>query len=144
MPRRRSDRQLAAPLVCRSPLGALVVSRLCHASPYVTRAPPTSGEARRHLCAALASLLRLSWPLVAVATVATRLSNYCSFIFSLPWYFVDKLHICLAFLTYCILVLPLFKVHLISHLNLMILHEKLKKSINCMLVLLQCFSSVFF
>ena len=48
-------------------------SRQRRCSPTSLRASPASGEARLPVCAASASLLRLSWPLVAVATVATPL-----------------------------------------------------------------------
>ena len=77
------------------------------------------------------------------ATVAPSSSFHCAFIFCLPCFFVIKLHICLAFLLICILVLLLFIIHLISYVDLMKLHEKFKKSVNCMLIFLQYFSSVF-
>ena len=53
--------------------------------------------------------------------------------------FTIKLHFLLLLLFYYIPVQPSFKIHLILNLNLMKLHEKLKKLPNCMLVLLLCF-----
>ena len=77
------------------------------------------------------------------AIVAPSSFFHCALIFCLPCFFVIKLHICLAFLLICILVLLLFIIHLISYANLIKLHEKTKKSVNCILDLPQYFSSVF-
>ena len=99
----------ASEQVCDAPASSPACSRYCHDSPDVTRAPSASGEHRRPVSASPASPLRSSQPLVAICYSGRRCCLTLFLYFSLPCYFVNKLHICLVFLLYCILVLPLLK-----------------------------------